>query len=255
MSKQQLTVVENEQFGEIRTVMIENEPWFVAADVCRVLEIKNPSDTLSRLDEDERTTLVLTDGTSPKGGNPNVNIINEPGLYTLVLGSRKPEAKAFKRWIMHEVIPSIRKTGAYALTLSPAELLVQQAKLLLEQQKRLNAVEEDQKQLAESQRLLNEDQRQIAEDQRQIEEDLKELEAKVATHPENYYTVSGYAKIHGFRVNVNKANILGRMAARLSREYGYDISRTPDPRFGEVNVYHEDILKEVFDRVWAGWIV
>ena len=106
-----LTVFNNEQFGAVRTVDINGNPWFVAADVCRALEIGNPSDAITRLDDDEKSTLVLTEGTSPRGGNPNVNIINEPGLYTLILGSRKPEVKAFKRWITHDVIPSIRRTG------------------------------------------------------------------------------------------------------------------------------------------------
>lgn len=109
---EEMQVFRNEQFGEVRTVIREGQPWFVAADVCRVLEI-DPTAT-RRLDEDEKDTLRLTQGTS---GNPNVTIVNEPGLYSLVLGSRKPEAKAFKRWITHEVIPAIRKTGAYGLTL------------------------------------------------------------------------------------------------------------------------------------------
>lgn len=107
-----MQVFRNEQFGAVRTVIREGQPWFVAADVCRVLEIE-PTAT-RRLDEDEKDTLRLTQGTS---GNPNVTIVNEPGLYALVLGSRKPEAKAFKRWITHEVVPTIRKTGAYGLTL------------------------------------------------------------------------------------------------------------------------------------------
>ncbi|EHS59409.1 phage antirepressor Ant [Paenibacillus sp. Aloe-11] len=95
--------------NEVRTVSIQNEPWFIAKDVCDVLEIGNPSDALRRLDEDERT-LVSIEGAS--NGLP-VNAVNEPGLYTLILGSRKAEAKQFKRWITHEVIPSIRKHGAY----------------------------------------------------------------------------------------------------------------------------------------------
>jgi Prophage antirepressor len=77
--------------------------------VCKALEISNGRDAVSRLDSDEKSSVALTDGTP---GNPNMTIINEPGLYSLVLGSRKPEAKAFKRWITHEVIPSVRKTGA-----------------------------------------------------------------------------------------------------------------------------------------------
>lgn len=88
---------------------LEGEPWFVAADVCRALGLGTSSDVIKRLDEDERT-LVSIEGAS--NGLP-VNAVNEPGLYALILGSRKPEAKAFKRWITHEVIPSIRKTGGY----------------------------------------------------------------------------------------------------------------------------------------------
>lgn len=83
----------------------------MAADVCRALEVGNPSDAVARLDADDRT-LVSIEGSS--NGKP-VNAVNEPGLYSLVLGSRKPEAKAFKRWITHEVLPSIRKTGGYHL--------------------------------------------------------------------------------------------------------------------------------------------
>ena len=96
---------------DVRTVNRNGEPWFVAADVCRVLELGNPTMALERLDEDEKA-LISIEGLSR--GNDNANIINEPGLYTLILGSRKPQAKAFKRWITHDVIPSIRKHGLYA---------------------------------------------------------------------------------------------------------------------------------------------
>lgn len=104
-------VFKNEEFGEVRTTMVEGEPWFVAADVCKALEIGNPSQAVSRLDNDEKqNTLISNEGNK---GNPNVVIINEAGLYSMIISSRKPEAKAFKRWITHEVIPSIRKHGAY----------------------------------------------------------------------------------------------------------------------------------------------
>ena len=102
-------IFENPEFGQVRTTVIGGEPWFVAADVCRALAIGNPSMALDRLDDDERT-LISIEGAS--NGKP-VNGVNEPGLYSLVLGSRKPEAKAFKRWITHEVIPAIRKHGGY----------------------------------------------------------------------------------------------------------------------------------------------
>lgn len=105
-----MQIFKNEQFGEVRTIAKDGEPWFVAADVCKALEIGNPTDAIRRLDADEHT-LVLIEGAS--NGLP-VNAVSEAGLYTLVLGSRKPEAKAFKRWITHEVIPTIRRHGAYA---------------------------------------------------------------------------------------------------------------------------------------------
>ena len=107
---EEMQVFQNEQFGAVRTVIREGQPWFVAADVCNVLDLSNPTIAVSRLDEDERAKFNL-------GRQGDATIVNEPGLYALVLGSRKPEAKAFKRWITHEVIPAIRKTGAYGLTL------------------------------------------------------------------------------------------------------------------------------------------
>ena len=106
-----IQVFENSDFGKVRVVERNGEPWFVAADVCRALDVVNSRDAVARLDTDEKNTVVLTDGTP---GNPQKTVVNEPGLYTLILGSRKPEAKAFKRWITHEVIPSIRKMGTYS---------------------------------------------------------------------------------------------------------------------------------------------
>ena len=107
---QELKIFENAEFGEIRAAEINGEPWFIAADVCRALEIGNSRQALTRLDDDEKNTVILNDGIP---GNPNMTIINEAGLYALVLSSRKPEAKAFKRWVTHEVLPTIRQHGEY----------------------------------------------------------------------------------------------------------------------------------------------
>lgn len=108
-------------FGSVRVVEKEDGPWFAAADVCRILEIVNTSDALSSLDEDERAALAITE-VSSNGieQSRSMNIITEPGLYSLILRSRKPEAKAFKRWITHDVIPAIRKTGMYGM---PSDLI------------------------------------------------------------------------------------------------------------------------------------
>lgn len=105
----ELKTFENERFGNVRVTMIDNEPWFVATDVCKALDVKNNRDALTRIDDDEKG-VALTD---TLGGAQEVTVVNESGLYSLILGSRKPEAKVFKRWVTHDVIPAIRKHGVY----------------------------------------------------------------------------------------------------------------------------------------------
>ena len=93
---------------KVRTTEIEGEIWFVAADVCDILELSNPTEALRALDDDEKNTLRITEGIQGRG-NPNMNVINEAGLYKLTFNSRKPEAKAFTRWVTHEVLTSNRQ--------------------------------------------------------------------------------------------------------------------------------------------------
>lgn len=109
----ELQIFENNQFGQVRAIMKDGEPWFVAADVCKALGLEQVSRAMDRLDEDERGLLKVTHPQSPTK-TQEVNGVNESGLYHLVLCSTKPEARAFKRWVTHEVIPSIRKHGMYA---------------------------------------------------------------------------------------------------------------------------------------------
>lgn len=110
----EITAFTSTEFGTVRTVVQNGEPWFVAADVCKALDLEQVTNALRKLDDDEKgTTLISIKGGNGAAAERTVNTVNEPGLYSLVLSSRKPEAKAFKRWITHEVIPSIRKHGAY----------------------------------------------------------------------------------------------------------------------------------------------
>jgi anti-repressor protein len=95
---------------QVRVVLIDDEPWFVAADVAEVLNLGNLHSSLALLDDDERTLHTVEDG------RRSMVAVSEPGLYSLILRSRKPEAKAFKRWITHDVLPAIRRTGAYGIT-------------------------------------------------------------------------------------------------------------------------------------------
>jgi prophage antirepressor-like protein len=96
--------------NQVRTIIKDGEVWFVAKDVCDILNHSNHKMAVSRLDEDEVNKVYLTDSL---GRRQQMTIVNEAGLYSLILTSNKPEAKAFKRWITHEVIPTIRKTGGY----------------------------------------------------------------------------------------------------------------------------------------------
>lgn len=131
------------QFGNLRAVQQNNEPWFVAADVCDALEIKNPSDSMKRLDEDEKGIVSIY----TPGGKQDALSVSFPGLLSLILGSRKKEARDYKRWVTHEVLPSIHKHGGY---LTPAKIeevllnpdtIIQLATNLKEEQKKRKALE------------------------------------------------------------------------------------------------------------------
>lgn len=129
--------------SEVRTMLIENEPWFVLKDVCDILELTNPTMVADRLDEDERSKFNL-------GRQGEVNIVNESGLYKVIFQSKKPEAKKFTKWVTSEVLPSIRKTGGYEVPTDPMAAL----KLMFEVQetdnKRINELEGKVSDLAEN---------------------------------------------------------------------------------------------------------
>ena len=106
-----MQVFESEQFGKIRGVTVDGEPWLVGKDVAAALGYSNPRDALARhVDDEDKNTVAFHDGIP---GNPNVTVINESGLYSLVLTSKLPSAKAFRRWVTSEVLPSIRRNGGY----------------------------------------------------------------------------------------------------------------------------------------------
>ena len=113
----ELKTFQNPKFGTIRTTTINGEPWFVAKDVCDCLELTNTAQTISYLDDDEKG---VTTNYTP-GGKQEMSMISEAGLYSLILRSRKPEAKAFKRWVTHDILPSIRTTGSYSAPSAPAK--------------------------------------------------------------------------------------------------------------------------------------
>ena len=128
---------------DVRTIMRDGYPWWVAKDVCDVLELGNITEALRNLDEDERCSELV----NTPGGKQKMSIVSEPGLYSSILRSRKPEAKEFKRWITHEVLPSVRKHGAYMTpetlekTLTNPDFIIKLATELKQEQEKRKALE------------------------------------------------------------------------------------------------------------------
>lgn len=144
-----LQIFSNPEFGSVRCIEKDGEPWWVLKDVCKILGMdgNGTNKIIDRLDEDERNTIPVTD----KLGRPQtVNVINESGLYNVVIRSNKPNAKAFRKWITSEVIPSIRKTGGYGVPqMSQSELILKIAQNNVELERRIAAAESETKAVSE----------------------------------------------------------------------------------------------------------
>lgn len=109
-----LQVFKSDEFGKVRILIIDGEPWFVGIDVANILKYSNTRDALANhVDEEDKNTVAIHDGIR---GNPNRVVINESGVYSLIFGSTLPSAKKFKRWVTSVVLPTIRKNGSYAVT-------------------------------------------------------------------------------------------------------------------------------------------
>jgi len=141
-----LQVFNNEDFGEIRVLAIDSEPWFVAKDVCDALGLSNVTMALGRLDDDEFSSTEVTDTT---GRKQQTKIVTEAGLYNLIMASKKLEARAFKRWVTHDVLPSIRSHGMYATPqtvermLADPDTMIATLKALKAERQRTQALMED----------------------------------------------------------------------------------------------------------------
>ena len=199
----------NYESQQIRLIQDEEgEPWWVASDVCEIIGLSNTTEALRNLDNDEKSTLRISEG------GPERNIINEPGLYSLIIRANKPEAKKFKRWISHEVLPSIRNNGMYEIQgLSEYDLIIKSAQALKKIDKRLTSLE---------------------------------AKSHYNSGHTGYWTIAAWCKLNNFSLTLDEANRKGRNAVKLSREWDVEIGKVRDERFGEVNSYREDVLDEIF---------
>ena len=137
----EITVFNNDEFGSIRTLAIDGEPWFVGKDVADILRYSNPRDAISKHVDNEDKGVAKCDTPS---GVQQMTVINESGVYSLVFGSKLPNAKKFKHWVTGEVLPSIRKTGSYSKPMSELEILQRSINQLVEQERKLKAIETQQ---------------------------------------------------------------------------------------------------------------
>ncbi len=196
----------------------DGEPRFIANDVCKAIALANVSQALSRLDDDEICDVILND----TAGRPNkFKAVTESGLYSLILRSDKSEAKAFKRWITSEVLPSIRKTGAYAVNLTPAETLLMQAQRLVDHERQIAALQENQRRI-------------------EARQDVQDQERE-------YFSIIGYAAYHKRHIDPTAASQLGKQATRYCKTHSIHIGKKKEALRGSVNTYPEDVLTLVFN--------
>lgn len=221
MSSTDVKIFEKEEFGSVRVVMQGDDPWFVAKDVCDCLDLSNNRGAIASLDDDEKGVSI----TDTLGGQQEMSIISEAGLYSLILRSRKPEAKAFKRWVTHEVLPSIRKTGGYSTTLpdfaNPAEAARAWA-------------DEYEKNLA------------LTAANQQLTEEKEMLEIVIGNAREwKAVTAIPWLKHYFIDTSPRTCAAIGKFLTSCSRMRGAEIKKSPDSRWGEVNVYRTDIIDDM----------
>jgi len=201
----------------IRGVMRNGDPLFVGADVCVACGITNASNAIGRLDDDEKDGIRLADSIGRMQYTPAVT---ESGLYNLILRSDKPQAKAFKRYVTHELLPSIRKTGQYVTApLSPLDILdnmVQQLRAQDAEMRQLQAITAD-----------------TAVKVQDIESRLDDAD---------YFTVAQYCAMQRIICTPALASYFGKRSVQLSHERGIELVPTPSDKYGSVNRYHRSVL-------------
>jgi len=214
----ELTPIFTFQNHQVRVAGTPDNPLFCAADVCAVLGFSSPNQTISNLPDDEKGIETF----DTPGGRQKFTVLSESGLYRLIFRSTKPDAEKFRRWVLHEVLPAIRRTGGYRIpspanggsALDYAEALV---KAMREQENRLARVEA----LAIQANSYN-------------------------SANTGFFTVRAYANILGIRLALSEAKAIGKRASEFCRSQGIRMGRARDELFGEVNSYPAEVLEEIF---------
>ena len=231
----ELMIFEDALFGQVRTIMsASNEPLFCLSDVCRALEMKRFR--IERLDKD----VISNHPLQTAGGLQQVTFINEDGLYDIVLDSRKPKAKKFRKWITSEVVPSMRKTGSYSVEqpkeLAAAESLLQSVQLLVAHERQLAILEHNQKNMQGAISSLYDKVYGMQFQTNMIEQKLN--------NEIDRYTVIGYCSAHNIPMTLTEASIIGGMCSRMCKKRNIPLEPIADRRFGKVNTYPSELIAE-----------
>ncbi len=245
MKSSPLALFKHEKFGSLRVVRSDQgDPWFMAKDVCECLGLENISEALRGLDEDEKITLSNPDG-NPRAGIPHqMNVVSEPGLYSLILRSRKPEAKAFKRWVTHEVIPSIRKTGGYLIAKpdDTPEAILARAVLVAQDTIRRIEAERDDAIRTKAEIGSRREATAMATASAAVRK-AAALENELG-RGRDYKSVKGIPWFLDVFADTPAAySVAGRKLSDMSRRMDYEIREIEDSRFGSVKAYHVDVIE------------
>lgn len=235
-----LAFFEHETFGSLRVVRRDQgDPWFMAKDVCECLGL-DTSNLSKMLDEDELSTCPVQYTDQVR----NLSVISEPGLYSLILRSRKPEAKAFKRWVTHEVIPSIRKTGGYLATKpdDTPEAILARAVLVAQDTIRRIEAERDDAIRTKAEIGSRREATAMATASAAVRK-AAALENELG-RGRDYKAVKGIPWfLDVFADTPAVYSVAGRKLSDMSRRMDYEIWEIGDSRFGSVKAYHVDVIE------------
>lgn len=238
----ELKIFEKEEFGPVRVVMKDGEPWFVAKDVCDCLELGNPRTSIALLDDDEKGVHTV----DTPGGSQEMSVISEAGLYSLILRSRKPEAKEFKRWVTHEVLPSIRKTGQYGgYTLPRVPQSFPDALRMIadiEEEKALAIEQRDYYKRTKAEIGSRREATAMATASAAVRK-ANMLEDELG-RGKRYKAVKAIPWLFDeFKASRGMYSVVGKALKRVSADLGYSVEKIATPEFPDgINAYHVDVI-------------
>lgn len=233
---------------ELRSIIDDKgEPWFVARDICNILGLSNLNMAIQVLDDTEKGVNQI----DTLGGKQSMVIVNESGMFALILRSDKPKAKELRKWVTSEVLPSIRKTGSYSLrsnaiaipqdndddSIAEMEMIAKIATQTADNRRRIKAMEQ-----------VQEETRAIAYEAIRKSDETR-LVLETGTTHRGYSTVLQFVNLNKVKISKDNANLarVGKIAASICRQKGISIEPVPHSKYGECNSYPVEILAEAIE--------